>query len=173
MRQVWQQHPQAQLLIAGERTLHSHTIDRQIEELPAEQRAWVTKVERFTQEEKAAMLAASDVLALASRNESFGIVFVEAWACGKPVVGIRTGAISSVVADGVDGLLVPYDDPASMAQALGALLSNPARRAEMGEAGRRKVLANYTWEIVTRRFREVYQEAIETRQMQLEPVRYV
>jgi glycosyltransferase involved in cell wall biosynthesis len=163
MRLVWPQLPQAQLLIAGERTAHSHALDRQIEELPAEQRARVTSLEHVTQEEKAALLAASDVLVLASRNESFGHVFIEAWACGKPVVGVRTGAIASVVDEGIDGLLAPYEDPASLAQALCALLNDPARRAGMGESGRRKVLANYTWDVVTPRFRSVYQEAIEAR----------
>lgn len=163
MQRVWPQFPETQLLIAGERTPFSTELDRQIAALPAGQRARVTTVERFTEEEKTKLIAASDVLVLASRNESFGIVFLEAWACGKPVIGIRTGAIAGVIDDGVDGLLTPYDDPASLAQALCSLLGDPARRARMGEAGRAKVAANYTWEIVTRRFREVYCEAIAAR----------
>lgn len=161
MRHVWRKFPESQLVIAGERTIHSLKLDRQIDSLPDEQRARVTKIDRFTQGEKAQMLAASDVLVLASRYESFGIVFVEAWACGKPVVGIRTGPISGVIDDGQDGLLAAYDDPGGMADALCAVLGDAERRAAMGAAGRRKVLANYTWEIVTRRFREVYEEAVE------------
>lgn len=161
MRLIWERHPEARLLIVGERTVNSYKVDTWIEELPDKQRERVTKVETFTQEEKVAMLSASDVLVLASQNESFGIVFVEAWACGKPVIGIRTGSIASLIEDEVDGMLVTYDRPDEMARALDRLLTDPLRRKRMGEAGRRKVLNNYTWKIIAQRFRDSYMQAID------------
>jgi glycosyltransferase involved in cell wall biosynthesis len=90
------------------------------------------------------LLSAYDVFASPSGHESFGITFVEAWACGKPVIGTRVGAIPSVIDEGHDGLLVPYGDPHALANAILALLSDPPRGQEMGEARRQKVLAHYT-----------------------------
>jgi len=79
------------------------------------------------------------VFCLPSRQEGFGIVFLEAMACGKPVVAARASAIPETVLDGDTGLLVNPDDARGLAQALASLLSDPARSRAMGEAGRRRV----------------------------------
>ena len=160
MPSVWAVQPNVHLLMAGARTSYSSQIDEMINALPPEQRAQVTVVSDFPADEKPNLLAACDLVAHPSGNESFGIAFVEAWACGKPVVGARVGAIPSVIDEGQDGLLSTYLDPESMAQAILVLLANRSSRIRMGEAGRRKVLANYTWEIVTDRLRDVYTEVI-------------
>jgi glycosyltransferase involved in cell wall biosynthesis len=68
-----------------------------------------------------------------------------------------------VIDDGADGLLVHFDDPAMLALAIVHLLANPGLRTALGEAGRRKVLEHYTWPHVARRFRHVYERAIERR----------
>jgi len=160
MPKVWAVQPKAQLLMAGARTSHSSHINQMINALPLERQAQVTVVNDFSEDEKPNLLAACDVLAHPSGNESFCIAFIEAWACGLPVIGARVGAIPSVIDEGQDGLLVRYLDPDSMAQAILELLAHPARRIRMGEAGRRKVLKNYTWEIVTDRLRAVYSELV-------------
>jgi glycosyltransferase involved in cell wall biosynthesis len=160
MPKVWAVQPDVHLLMAGARTSYSPQIDRMINGLPPEQQARVTVINDFSEDEKPKLLAACDVLAHPSGNESFGIAFIEAWACGKPVVGARVGAISSVIDEGQDGLLFRYLDSDDMARAILALLANPSRRIRMGEAGQRKVLANYTWKIVTDRLRAVYTEVI-------------
>jgi len=160
MPKVWAVQPDVHLLMAGARTSYSPQIDQMINALPPERQAQVTVINDFSEDEKPNLLAACDVVAHPSGNESFGIAFIEAWACGKPVIGARVGAIPSVIDEGQDGLLFRYPDPDSMAQALLELLANPSRRTGMGEAGRRKVLENYTWEIVTGRLRAVYAEVI-------------
>jgi glycosyltransferase involved in cell wall biosynthesis len=160
MRRVWAIHPDARLLLAGARTPYSRQIEEMVGALPPEQRAHTTIVSDFSEEEKPNLLAACDIFALPSGQESFGIAFVEAWACGKPVVGARIGAIPSVIDEGRDGLLVAYRDADDLAQAIRELLADPSRRARMGEAGRRKVLDNYTWEIVTDQLRAVYAKVI-------------
>ncbi len=97
-----------------------------------------------------------DVFVMPSRSEppdveGFGIVFLEAAACERPVVATRAGGIPDAVADGVTGVLVPPNAPEELAAALVALFSDPARRAELGRRGRERVLAEFTWDRVVDR----------------------
>jgi len=160
MLQVWAVYPNTRLLVAGARSPYTCQIERMIGNLPPEQQCRVTMVNDFSDEEKPHLLAACDVFILPSGEESFGIAFVEAWACGKPVIGARSGAIPAVIDEGYDGLLAAYQNAGDLAQAILKLLADPQLRARMGEAGRRKVLENYTWEIVANRVREVYSKVI-------------
>jgi glycosyltransferase involved in cell wall biosynthesis len=160
MPKVWGAQPNAHLLMAGARTSYSPQLDRMINAFAPEQQARITVVSDFPEKQKPNLLAACDLIAHPSGNESFGIVFVEAWASGKPVIGARVGSIPSVIDEGQDGLLFKYLDPDSLAQAILELLDDPLRQARMGEAGRQKVLRNYTWEIVADRLRAVYAELV-------------
>ena len=163
MQKVWTVHPESRLLLAGARTAYSHQIQEIVDSLPPEQQAHVTLIDDFAEGEKPALLAACDVFVSPSGHESFGITFVEAWACGKPVIGARVGAIPSVIGEGSDGLLVPYGNPDALAEAILHLLSDPQLRTKMGQAGRRKVLENYTWSTIADRVRDVYVRAIARR----------
>lgn len=156
---VWQRLPQTRLLIAGARTRFSPRLRRQIEALPAHQREQILVLDNFEEAEKPSLFAACDLLAYPSQFESFGLAYVEAWACGKPVIGARAGAIPSVVQDGDDGLLVPPRDAPALAEALIRLLKDESFRHRLGERGRRKVSERYTWETVVARFRRVYEQA--------------
>ena len=95
-----------------------------------------------------------------SNHESFGLVFLEAWCSGLPVIGSDAGAISSVIKDQADGLLVPYGNSNAVATAILRLWREPALRAQMSATGQAKIKAQYTWDIVVQQFREVYCEAI-------------
>jgi glycosyltransferase involved in cell wall biosynthesis len=77
----------------------------------------------------------AQVFCLPSRQEGFGIVFLEAMAAGLPIVAARAGAVPEVVPEGEAGILVPPRAPERLAEALILLLRNPARRAQMGAAG--------------------------------------
>lgn len=163
MQRVWTVHTNARLLIAGARTPYSRQIEEMINALPSEQQTHVTVVSDFSEKEKPNLVAACDMFVLPSGQESFGIAFLEAWACGKPVIGARIGAIPSVIDEGRDGLLVAYRDAGDLARAILELLANQQQRAQMGEVGQRKVLENHTWEIVADRVRAVCIEAISHR----------
>jgi alpha-maltose-1-phosphate synthase len=90
--------------------------------------------------------------------EPLGIVNLEAMACGTAVVGSRVGGIPEVVDDGVTGLLVPPNDPASLADAMNALLHDPMRAAEMGSAGRERAVAEFSWGAVAAQTAALYAE---------------
>jgi glycosyltransferase involved in cell wall biosynthesis len=78
-----------------------------------------------------------------SRSEAFGFVNVESLAVGTPVIASRVGGIPEVVRDGVDGYLVPPDDPETLAGTLVKLLGNPALRELLGRNGRQRFLESY------------------------------
>lgn len=161
MKQVWQEIPDARLLIAGAPTHFTQRLRELIRrELSATRRDQVIRLDHFAEAEKPQLFAACDVLAYPSLYESFGTAFVEAWAAGKPVIGCDSGAVRSVISDGVDGLIVPPGDVSSLSSALIQLLRSPELRHRMGEAGRRKVSERYTWRTVTSRWRNVYERAI-------------
>jgi phosphatidyl-myo-inositol dimannoside synthase len=108
----------------------------------------------------------SDAFVLMSREspskggaEGFGIVCLEAAACEKPVVAGRSGGLVDAVEDGVTGILVDPEDPAAVAEALIAVLSDASLAEHMGQAGRERVLARFTWEKVIGDARRVFEEA--------------
>ncbi len=111
-------------------------------------------------EDKADALAACEMLALPSRTESFGLVYLEAWAAGKPVIGARAGAVPAVVREGVDGVLVPFGDAAALARAIAALLDDPAMAQRLGLMGKARVSQAYTWDQVVTAIERVYEKAV-------------
>ena len=90
--------------------------------------------------------------------EPLGIVNLEAMACGTAVVASRVGGIPEVVDGGVTGLLVPPDDPASLADALNALLRDPGRAEAFGLAGRERAVTSFSWDSVAARTVALYSE---------------
>ena len=89
-----------------------------------------------------ACYANCDVFALPSRGEGFGLVFLEAMALAKPVIGGAHGGIPDIVEDGVTGLLVPHGDVERLAEALESLFNNPVGARGMGERGRDRAAEN-------------------------------
>jgi glycosyltransferase involved in cell wall biosynthesis len=85
-----------------------------------------------------------DIFALPSREEAFGIAALEAMAAGLPVVASRVGGLPELVRSGLTGLLVRPDDPAALAGALAELVSDPSRRAAMGQAGRDRAATDFS-----------------------------
>ncbi len=101
------------------------------------------------EETKARALAACDVFCLPSAHESFGIVYVEAWSYGKPVVCGTAPAAREWIRDGETGLHTT-GHPADIAETLGRLLDNADLRNRLGEAGRKFQHSALTWEIISR-----------------------
>ncbi len=106
-----------------------------------------------------ALLDATDLTAMPSVMETFGIAALEAMARGRPVVATRVGGLPEVVRDGETGLLVDRD-AAEIAAAFDRLLASPEEREAMGRNGRAVVRAHFTLEEMARRFQTVYARAL-------------
>lgn len=158
MRDVWKHVPTARLLIAGARTAYSKNLDKLVDALSPEERARTVLLTDFDDDEKPDLMAACDIFVTISSEESFGIVYLEAWACQKPVLAGRIGAVQSIVADGVDGFTIEIGNVPQLAAAIVQLLQDDELRATMGRNGLAKVKTHYTWDIVTAKLRAVYEQ---------------
>ncbi len=103
--------------------------------------------------------AASEVLLVPSRSESFGLVALEAQACGTPVVAASVGGLRYVVADGITGFLVEGHDPADHADRLRAVLNDGRMARRMGRAGVEQSL-RFSWDATASEILSVYRELL-------------
>jgi glycosyltransferase involved in cell wall biosynthesis len=127
-RIVVAEHPGARLQIVG-----AGRLETIVQSLLADSALGVSWTERLDTEGVARALDASTLLVLPSRREGMGRVIVEAFCRGRAVVGTRSGGIPDLVEDGVNGVLVPPDDPTSLANALGRVLGDRALAGRLGE----------------------------------------
>lgn len=161
MRQVWKMNSEVRLLIAGPEPPSSTLDVLRLHELTNEERSRIVRICDFKDADKASIFDALDVFVLPSVGESFGIAYLEAWMCGKPVIGARIGPTSNVIDDGKDGLLAKPDDPTDLAAKLLELLADPDKRKRMAQNGRTKTLKYYTWERIIDRTEQVYQNVVD------------
>lgn len=106
-------------------------------------------------------LAACDVLALTSRQESFGLVLLEAAAFGKPVIATRTEGPGEIVREGETGMLVPPGDAAALAETLAVLAGSRNLRRKMGQAARQVVFEHFSADRYVRAVHAVWAECWE------------
>jgi glycosyltransferase involved in cell wall biosynthesis len=102
----------------------------------------------------------AQVFVLPSVHEPFGIVVLEAWSAGLPVVASNVGGIPGFVESGQDGILVPPQDDAQWIEALAGLLQYEDRSKALAQAGQNKAVSEYSWHAVTNRLVQLYEEAI-------------
>ena len=114
----------------------------------------------LTPEQLFACYANCDVFALPSRGEGFGMVFLEAMALAKPVIGGAHGGIPDIVEDGVTGLLVPHGDVERLAQAFESIFNNPAGAGEMGARGRERIENTFSFAQFQLRLTEILNNAL-------------
>ena len=106
---------------------------------------------------------AADVFALASvaRSEAFGIVQLEAMACGKPVINTRLGSgVNFVSLDGLTGITVPRANAEAMSEAINTLLDDPILRTRFGRAAHRRIEQEFDLEVMTNRTLHLYEEVV-------------
>ncbi len=101
--------------------------------------------------------SAAAIVVVPSHYESFGMVALEAMACGTPVVASQVGGLAFLVQDGLTGYHVPGDDPQAIAEKLTALLDTPGLREEMGERAA-AYARGYSWEVPASQLVALYRE---------------
>lgn len=109
----------------------------------------------------AACYAACEMFALPSRGEGFGMVYLEAMASAKPVIGGQHGGAPEVIQDGVTGYLVPHGDAAHLATSIETLLSNPALGIEMGRKARERVEREFRFNVFAKSLKKILREVCE------------
>jgi glycosyltransferase involved in cell wall biosynthesis len=115
---------------------------------------------RVAPHEIADLYAQAAAVVVPSRRDSFSLACLEGMATSRPVICTPVGDMAVRVRDGVDGIVVPPDDPAAIAAAAGRLLADPAAAQAMGLEARRRAEARYSWDVIVREMLAAYRAAI-------------
>jgi glycosyltransferase involved in cell wall biosynthesis len=148
-------HPSARLLFVGDGDDRA-SLSRQAE-------AWGVAAEtRFlgARADVPNILAACDLVVLPSHHEGLPLVAIESMAAGKPVIATAVGALPGLLQNGRYGALVPPGNPASLAESIAALLSDPSRRAQVAAEARRLVEQQYNFDDTVRAYEQVYEQLV-------------
>jgi len=148
---VIQQMPDVRFLILGEGELRD-SLERLVREHHLEKHVFLPGFRT----DVLGCMKGFDLFVMSSVTEGLGTALLDAMACGKAIVGTRTGGIPEVVEDGETGRLVPPRDHAAMAQAILTMLADDEQRRRMGEAGLARVQARFTVERMVAETAAVY-----------------
>jgi glycosyltransferase involved in cell wall biosynthesis len=148
---IWQTFPEIHFVFVGPAVKNSETV------FMANTDPRIHRLGAVGLQTKTNALAACTLLCVPSLQESFGGVFTEAWSFKKPVIGGRIPAVSDVVSDQNDGLLV-NQTASEIAEAICDLLKHPKVAQKMGLAGYEKVQQNYIWPQLAQKTLQVYQQ---------------
>lgn len=159
MRHVKRSYPKARLVLAGR---SGREYDDYYSKLPPALQSSIVDVGVLPQQEKADALSAADIFVMPSKFESIGLVYLEAWMCSTPVIGAYSKTLSNVITDGDDGFLIDFGDSVMLGKKIVYLLKNDTLREEMGNAGRNKVLQNYTWNRIASKIEDLYKNVVNT-----------
>jgi len=158
MQRLWRTGSDAVLVVMASTTLGQ--FDRFWEALPEDDRRRIVLIRAAPHGVKLDALAAAAMVAMPSRTDTFGIVYLEAWIYRLPVIGACAGGVPDVIDDGQDGLLVRFGDVDALSTAIARLLDDRPFARALGAAGRAKVLRRYTFEQRYAAMRAVYDEAL-------------
>lgn len=124
----------------------SPCFERFLTEQPDGTPAWLSLLGPLPLDQRADFFAALDVFAMPSRTDSYGIVFLEAWANGLPVVAADAGGVPEVVRHGETGMLVPFGDVDRIGRVIAGMLDDPDEAHRLGDTGRAFVENGFTWD---------------------------
>lgn len=114
----------------------------------------------ISEEEKLALLRASDVLPFPSRYEGFGLPLLEGMAAGVPVISTNIPVVNEIVRDGENGLLIPYDDTAALARAMLDVLEQPELRARLVAGGARSMADSFDPDMLVQQVIDAYRSVV-------------
>jgi glycosyltransferase involved in cell wall biosynthesis len=162
---IFQKHPNAVLFLAGSCTeaAYGKSIEREVQKRSLENRVFLTGGLPPGDPRLIGLFQEAKVLLLPSLYETFGLVILEAWAAGTPVISSRTSGASELVIDGENGWLFDLDKPEGFHSRLDVALENPTATNSMGEAGHRLVKTKYDTNVLAATVKELYETLIETK----------
>jgi teichuronic acid biosynthesis glycosyltransferase TuaC len=106
-----------------------------------------------------------DIFCLPSWSEGFGVVYIEAMACSKPVIGVSGQGIDAVIREHSTGLLVEPKDDSSVSNALRQLMADDSLRRQMGAKGKELVFEKFTWAVCAQKYVQLYSEILANKQI--------
>jgi glycogen(starch) synthase len=165
MPQILKEIPNAKLVIVGLGEMKEHA-EKIVQSLKLQDRVKF-RYEFVPEEERIAHYAACDVAVFPSLYEPFGIVAIEAMSMAKPVVVGATGISGMreiVIPDGPEqcGFHINPNDPIDIAWGVINSIKDPKRKIELGKNGRKRVLENFTWDVIAKKTLELYQQLLDT-----------
>ena len=157
--EILRHHPEAHILMVGTGPYLKHLEDL-VEKLAVKDS--ITFIGRIQYADLPRYISVGDVFAMPSRSrlaglevEGLGIVYLEASACGLPVIAGKSGGAPDAVLEGETGITVDGRDPTDIARAINFLLDDPIKAKEMGQRGREWIISNWRWEIWSGKFSDL------------------
>jgi glycosyltransferase involved in cell wall biosynthesis len=159
---VWRECPGARLLLAGQADDHfAARMQKGIDQYSTTEKQRIIDISDFAEEDKGDLYEAVDIVAMPSNVDCFGIVYLEAWANGKPVIACKNTPQETIVRDGVDGLLVEYQNKEQLADAILKLFKDEELKKRMGRAGREILRSKYHVDVYGANLQEAYRKLLE------------
>ena len=158
LAEVVKKYPDTQLHIVGDGPQKSN-----LQQLTKEMRLEKNVIfhGQIPHQETARFFQKSDIYCSASLSESFGQVYLEAMACGKPVLSTDNIGAREIVIDGETGFLTPIKNTAAMAKKIIELIEQPHLRQKFGEQGRIRTEENYDWSIISKKYFNMYKDCLD------------
>ena len=162
-REILHKYPDTILVLAGPCTdePYGQKVNRMIEELGLTDRVLLTGGMPSDDPRLIGLLQQATVLLLPSLSETFGLVLLEAWAAGTPVISSRTSGASALIENGSNGWLFDLNDPPAFHRALEEMLDHPEKAREMASRGFEKVRDVYSVDATSRQMKRLYEEIVE------------
>jgi glycosyltransferase involved in cell wall biosynthesis len=142
MIKCWEKGIDATLVFGGG---YNKEFSEYVEGLDSRYKKGILNIDNISESDKWDLYDAGTIFSMVSKTDSFGIVYLEAWMYGKPVLGCKNDTIKEVISDGEDGYIIPFNDTEKISEKIIYLLSDSKQRVSMGANGRRKVLEKYNW----------------------------
>ena len=142
MKLVWDSGIKCHLVFGGQ---YSEDFSKYLEGVEGKYRENILNIDNISDEEKFDVFDACNIFSMISKTDSFGIVYLEAWAYGKPVLACNNEALSEIISNGVDGYLLKFDDIRVIGNTIENLLKDEKVAKHMGMEGRKKVEEKYDW----------------------------
>lgn len=161
IHQIIDDYPNLKCLIVGADSTEENKLHERIRQLQLTD--VVEIVGQLPHEGALEYISWCDIFVLPSWLEAFGVVFAEAMAYGKPIIGIEGEGISDVIDHGENGLLVPPKDATSLAMNIRELLDNAEYRNQLGQAGKLTVEKYLTWDFNASQMEDIYKKTIDER----------